>query len=164
MAIIRALICQATLTDGVSHMKQLKLATLSAVFVAGLMLVACGGEKQEVKLTAQQETEMSARLAPAGEVAMASEVGAPSAAGAGGGQSGEEVYNTKCITCHGSGAAGAPKLGATAEWAPRVEKGIETLYTSAISGFNGMPPKGLCFDCGDDELKAAVDYMVEHSK
>ncbi len=164
MAIIRALNCQATLTDGVLLMKQLKLATLSAVFVAALTLVACGGEKEEVKLTGQQEAEMSERLAPAGEVAMASEVGGTPTAGGSGGRSGEEVYNTKCMSCHASGAAGAPKVGAAVEWAPRVEKGIEALYTSAISGFNGMPPKGLCFDCGDDELKAAVDYMVEHSK
>ncbi len=41
---------------------------------------------------------------------------------------------------------------------------MDTLYASAISGFLGMPPKGLCMDCSDDELKATVDYMVEHSK
>jgi Cytochrome c5 len=41
---------------------------------------------------------------------------------------------------------------------------MDVLYSSSIKGFNGMPAKGLCFDCSDDELKAAVDYMVNQSK
>lgn len=82
----------------------------------------------------------------------------------GAGRSGEEIYKTKCATCHATGAAGAPKLGDATAWAPRLEKGIETLYQSSINGFQGMPAKGLCFDCSDAELKASVDYMVENAK
>ena len=59
---------------------------------------------------------------------------------------------------------GAPKFGAPEHWTARIEKGMDTLYTNAISGFQGMPAKGLCMDCSDDELKAAVDYMVDGSK
>ncbi|RLA43687.1 MAG: cytochrome c5 family protein [Gammaproteobacteria bacterium] len=145
-------------------MKQSKLVAVSAVFITALVLGACSGEKEEVKLTAQQETEMSERLAPDGEVALASEVASAPVASTGGSRSGEDVYNSKCTTCHASGAAGAPILGATEDWGTRAGKGIDTLYTSAISGFNGMPAKGLCMDCSDDELKAAVDYMVENSQ
>lgn len=109
------------------------------------------------------------RLKPVGELCMAGEdCASPStvqvADASAAARSGDEIYKTKCATCHATGAAGAPKLGDATAWAPRLEKGIETLYQSAINGFNGMPAKGLCFDCSDAELKAAVDYMVENSK
>lgn len=106
------------------------------------------------------------RIKPAGSVCMAGDdcAGAMKVAAASGPRSGQAVYDTKCATCHATGAANAPKLGDVAAWAPRVTKGMSVLYTSAISGFNGMPAKGLCFDCSDDELKAAVDYMAENSK
>ena len=79
-------------------------------------------------------------------------------------KSGEDIYGKSCIACHGSGAAGAPKLGDIAGWVPRIGQGIDTLYTHAIKGFNGMPAKGLCMDCSDDEIKVAVDYMVSKSQ
>ncbi len=149
-------------------MKQAKLIAIPVAFITAMILVltlaACSGEKEEVSLSAAQETAMSERLAPAGEVAMASEVASAPTASNGGSRSGEEVYNGTCTTCHASGAAGAPITGSAEQWADRIGKGMDTLYTSAISGINGMPPKGLCFDCSDAELKAAVDYMVESSK
>ena len=55
-------------------------------------------------------------------------------------------------------------MGDAGAWSPRVAKGMETLYTHAINGFNAMPAKGLCMTCSDDEVKAAVDHMVEGSK
>lgn len=76
----------------------------------------------------------------------------------------EEIYNTSCMACHATGAAGAPKTGDKAAWADRVAKGDEVLYTHAISGFNMMPPMGTCAACSEDEIKAVVDYMVEQSK
>lgn len=112
------------------------------------------------------EGSIEDRLKPVGEVCMAGDdcAGALQVAAAGGERSGEEVYTSKCATCHATGAAGAPKLGDVAAWAPRLSKGAETLYTHAIKGFNGMPAKGLCFDCSDDEIKASVDYLVAGSK
>lgn len=74
---------------------------------------------------------------------------------------GEAVYNQACMACHMTGAAGAPILGDEAAWAPRMEKGIDTLYTHAIEGFNAMPPKGGQMGLSDEEVKAAVDFMVE---
>ncbi len=108
---------------------------------------------------------VSARTAPIGDLCMAGQdcAAAPVVASSGP-RSGEDIYGSKCIACHGSGAAGAPKLGDVGAWTARIGKGIDVLYTSAISGFNGMPAKGLCMDCSDDEIKVAVDYMVEQSK
>lgn len=74
---------------------------------------------------------------------------------------GSTVYNTKCMACHGTGAAGAPVKGDAGQWSARIAQGNETLYSHAIQGFNAMPAKGTCMDCSDDEIKAAVDYMIE---
>lgn len=111
---------------------------------------------------------VSDRIKPVGSVCMAGDECAAAAAQEastdGAARSGEVIYSKACTTCHAAGIAGAPKLGDAAAWAPRIEKGMDVLYTSAIKGLNGMPAKGMCFDCSDDELKASVDYMVEKSK
>ena len=82
---------------------------------------------------------------------------------------GPQVYNAACIVCHQPGATtGAPTIGDTAAWAPRIAQGKDTLYLHALMGFQGtkgfMPPKGGRVDLSDDEIKAAVDYLVEQVK
>lgn len=76
----------------------------------------------------------------------------------------ERVYMQSCWACHNSGAAGAPKVGTAADWAPRIEKGMDVLLTNAINGINSMPAKGLCFTCTDDDLKDLIQYMVDSSQ
>ena len=81
---------------------------------------------------------------------------------------GKATYQQTCFACHGTGAAGAPKAGDKAAWAPRIAKGMETLHNHAIHGFKGekgfMPAKGGRADLSDDAVKAAVDYMVSLAK
>lgn len=115
---------------------------------------------------ADRNQEIADRIAPAGNSCLEGEscAAAPVAAVAAGPRSGEQVYSTKCFTCHATGAAGAPKFADVAAWAPRIGQGMETLYTHALMGFNAMPAKGLCMDCSDDEVKAAVDHMVAGSR
>nr|WP_282103571.1 c-type cytochrome [Halomonas getboli] len=73
---------------------------------------------------------------------------------------GAAVYGSVCMACHDTGAAGAPKKGDATAWAPRLDKGIATLYDHAINGFNAMPAKGGNPSLSDDEVKAAVDHLV----
>lgn len=81
---------------------------------------------------------------------------------------GAQVYNSACFACHKTGVANAPKVGDAAAWAPRIEQGNDTLYKHAIEGFQGakgvMPPKGGYAHLSDEDVKAAVDYMVAQSK
>ena len=77
---------------------------------------------------------------------------------------GATVYNTKCLACHMSGVAGAPKTGDAAAWATRMAPGMEAVLASAKKGKNAMPPMGTCMDCTDAELTAAIQYMVDNSK
>lgn len=109
--------------------------------------------------------EVSARTSPVGSLCLSGqECAAAPVVVASGPRSGSDIYSSKCIACHGSGAAGAPKLGDKAGWAPRIAKGIDALYNGAINGINGMPAKGLCMDCSDEEIKVTVDYMVAESQ
>jgi len=109
--------------------------------------------------------DVSTRLSPVGDLCMAGDTcAAAPVVVASGPRSGEDIYGKSCIACHASGAAGAPKLGDVAAWAPRIGQGIDALYTHAIQGINGMPAKGLCMDCSDDEIKVTVDYMVSKSQ
>ena len=73
---------------------------------------------------------------------------------------GQKIYTTTCAACHGAGLLNAPKLGDKSAWAPRIAKGKDTLYKDALNGLNAMPPKGGNSSLKDDEVKAAVDYMV----
>jgi cytochrome c5 len=84
-------------------------------------------------------------------------------ADAGSSKSAEELY-TACAACHNAGVLNAPKLGDKAGWGPRVAKGKDALYKSAINGLNAMPAKGGRADYSDDDIKKVVDYMLEHLK
>lgn len=91
-----------------------------------------------------------------------------SAAPAGGGAiDAKASFQQACFACHGTGAAGAPKLGDKGAWGPRIAKGKPTLYEHALKGFQGksgvMPPKGGS-QLSDDAVKAVVDYMVSQAQ
>ena len=76
---------------------------------------------------------------------------------------GKALYEKSCTVCHAAGVAGAPKSGNKEEWAPRIAKGMDALYKSSIEGLNAMPPRGAS-TATDDEIKAAVDYMVNAAR
>ena len=78
-------------------------------------------------------------------------------------KSGEDIYNSVCMSCHMSGAAGAPITGKSDQWSERLAKGNDTLYSNAINGIGVMPAKGGLMSLTDDEVKSAVDYMLEQS-
>ena len=83
---------------------------------------------------------------------------------AAGPRDGATVYASVCQACHASGAAGAPKAGDKAAWAPRIAQGSATLLKNATNGKGAMPPKGGGADLSDAELKAAVEHLVGLAK
>ena len=76
-------------------------------------------------------------------------------------RSGEEIYNSKCAGCHTSGVMGSPKFASLEDWTPRIDLGLEKLTLSAIAGKGGMPAKGTCMDCTDNDIKITVQYMLD---
>jgi cytochrome c5 len=129
--------------------------------VAGLLAVSGVAFSETKSVDTVKE-----RIAPVGKTCMSGEpcAAAPAAPASAGPRSGKELFGAVCTTCHGTGVMGAPKFGDKGDWAPRAAKGLDTLYTHALGGFNSMPPKGTCAACTDDEIKGAVKYMVESSK
>lgn len=121
-----------------------------------VLLAACGG------------SDSGAPAAPAAAPAPAPVAAAPAAPAAPANAVGEGVYKKVCALCHAAGVAGAPKPGNKDEWGPRIAQGEETLYKHALEGFTGtkgmMPARGGGTSLSDDEVKAAVDYMVAKSK
>jgi cytochrome c5 len=75
-------------------------------------------------------------------------------------EGGRELYMFRCATCHNTGLNGAPKIGDKLAWQPRIEKGKETLYDNAINGIRNMPPKGGFPALKNEDVKAAVDFMI----
>jgi len=75
--------------------------------------------------------------------------------------SGEQIYQSVCTACHAAGVAGAPIPGSDAMAQRLADKGHDGLISSAINGLNVMPPKGGRPDLSDDDIRAAVDYMLE---
>lgn len=71
----------------------------------------------------------------------------------------EAEFQAHCNLCHGTGAAGAPKVGDKAAWEPRLAKGMPTLLDHIHNGFNAMPPKGMCDECTDDDFKKLIEKM-----
>ena len=112
------------------------------------------------------EAKILENIKPVGQVNVgsapaAAAAAAPAAAAAA--RSGKDIVTGTCVACHGTGVAGAPKLGDKAAWSPRASKGVDGLLKNAIHGLNAMPPRGTCADCSDDELKGAIEYMLKRA-
>jgi len=117
---------------------------------------------QAEPVPAGSDDEIRDRLTPFGSLCRAGDdCGTAAAVVASGPKSGEEVYNQFCFACHATGASDAPLFADSEAWAPRIAKGMETLMGSTLNGIGMMPPKGTCMGCSDEELQAAVDYMVD---
>jgi len=78
---------------------------------------------------------------------------------------GQEIYDQYCYSCHNPGLSGAPRLGDAEAWGPRIAQGRAVLLASTMEGIApAMPQRGLCFSCSDEDLAAAVDYMIERGQ
>ncbi|TDN68012.1 c-type cytochrome [Paraburkholderia sp. BL10I2N1] len=80
-------------------------------------------------------------------------------------RTGEEVYKAVCSACHAAGTAGAPKFTNTADWAPRIAQGFDTLWHTALTGKGAMPARGGTSpdDFSDYEIGRAVAYMANNA-
>ena len=141
----------------------LNLLKNSAVKCVGLLLL--GVSLSAYGVSDKQRAAIEERIQPVGQLCLEGDSSCGAAvAASGGAKSGEDIYNSNCMACHSTGAAGAPKLGDAAAWSGRLDKGIEQVYANAINGINGMPAKGLCMSCSDDDIQSVVDYIIENSQ
>ena len=78
-------------------------------------------------------------------------------------RSGKQVVDSLCISCHGTGNAGAPKIGDRKAWAPLIDKGLTALSKTAMTGTGNMPSHGGNMKLTDIEVERAITYMVNQS-
>ena len=136
------------------------IGALTAFFIFSIMAARMVSASDEAAADPMVEEAIIERIKPFGEV----NIGKAPVMAASSGVDGKGTYTSACFACHGTGAAGAPKLGDKAAWKNRIAQGMTTLNNHAIKGFKGMPPKGGNASLSDAAVKAAVDYMVKGSK
>lgn len=128
-----------------------------------VLLTSEEAEKKAVKPESMLAEDVAERIKPVAQayigtapvvVAAAAPVAEESVGG------GKQIVTQVCAMCHASGMMSSPKLGSKEDWAPRIEKGVDVVYSNAINGLNMMPARGGHPDLSDDDVKSAVDYML----
>lgn len=128
-----------------------------------VLLVACGSG---VPTTQNEEKNASSQTSPLEGLVTVDRLPMPTDATL---LKGRDVWSDTCQGCHGLGIAGSPKITDKAAWEPRIAKGRETLRQHALEGFFGddgamMPERGGNPDLSDDQVMAAVDFMIANSQ
>ena len=144
---------------------------LIALFI-GEVLIGPQHEGDVVEVVADTMEDVAMRIKP---VVTLDDIRSGNATGGGGTQvaaaagpdtsnmTPDQLYQSACLACHTTGAAGAPKIGEPAEWTDRLSKGVDALVTSAISGIGAMPARGGS-SLDDDQIRSVVEYILENSK
>ncbi len=140
--------------------KSIMVGTIVAAVVLIAVVVPFSIKGDKSAATSGDTDGADVRIQPVAKFVL--QKAAPAAGGAP--KDGATVFNTVCGACHNTGAAGAPKAGDKAAWAPRLAQGKDALYKNAIGGKGAMPPKGGAGDLSDGEIKAAVDHLLGLSK
>lgn len=127
------------------------------------------GAKKEADAT--PATAPAAAAAPAAAPAAPAAAPAPAAAAAPApaqtaavNPAGEKLYKSVCFACHATGVANAPKFGDKAAWDPYIKTGMDAMVKVAMQGKPPMPPKGGAANASEDDIRAAVQYMVDAAK
>jgi cytochrome c5 len=102
-----------------------------------------GADGQAALAAAQAEAQAAAAPAESGPV------------------DGSSVYNSVCMACHAAGVAGAPQPGSDALAQRMAEKGLDGLKASVINGLNVMPPRAGRPDLTDEQIQAAIEFMLQ---
>ena len=108
------------------------------LLLAACVLSGCAKEQSSAEATAQADSQ---QLQPQ-DTALAA------------------IYDRSCRSCHTIAATGAPLTGDSQGWATRMDKGMDTLVDNVVNGFGGMPPFGMCMDCGVEEFEALIHFMA----
>jgi cytochrome c5 len=79
-------------------------------------------------------------------------------------ESGQKIYERYCVVCHRDGLVDSPKFRDEQAWKSRLSgKKLEELVASAVKGLNAMPAKGTCYECTEEDIKSAIEYMLPKS-
>lgn len=154
MADSHAKMTQATPQEIIISVLAGLLAPLLAIFLIVQLVLGIQAEQQPDSSGEAAQKAALARIKPFAQL-VALDANAPKVE-----RSGQEVYDAVCVSCHGSGALGAPRFDNKSDWAGRLGQGYDTLVKHAIEGIRQMPPRGGDGDLSDVEMARAVAYLA----
>jgi cytochrome c5 len=77
--------------------------------------------------------------------------------------SGQQVVEMSCVSCHGNGRDGAPRIGDAKAWEKRAAQGANAIAPAAVSAVRTMRAHRGSMDLSDTEIARAIAYMVNLS-
>ncbi|KTD66512.1 cytochrome c5 [Legionella santicrucis] len=132
----------------------MRLQLLISLYCFSLMLYASDETQQQ---------EIQLRIQPVGQVSVQKKTKADNKTTSDE-EPGQEIYERYCVVCHKDGLAGAPRFRNEQDWKLRLTgRKLDDLVASSLKGLNAMPAKGTCIKCNEDDLKAAISYMLPKS-
>ena len=136
---------------------------LIAVFI-GEVLIGPPSDEPPMVETPDTLEDIAMRIQPVVSLEeMRDSMMSASSAGSGVAQTPQQMYQSACLACHTTGAAGAPKIGDAGAWNARLDKGVDALVSSAINGIGAMPARGGS-SLDDEQIRAVVEYILDQSK
>ncbi len=146
------------------------LFTVCMIFLARIIGSAAFEDMQNSNSAIMQRIQPVAEVrvgdpskTAAPEASEALQVAAAQPAASAPAKAGDAVYNGACVACHVAGVAGAPKLDDKAAWESRIGQGVDGLVSSVLNGKGAMPAKGGNPTLSEQEIRNAVDYMLEQA-
>ena len=136
-------------------MKQIGL--ILVILTMGIMLIQCGGEKEEPMAKAPEKPAATDAVEASGTSDAMAEMSYDL-------DNGEAIYKKFCFACHDAGLAGAARHADKERWTESAAKGVPTLVSNVTNGYQGkygiIPPKGTCMECSDQDIIDAVHYQL----
>ena len=81
---------------------------------------------------------------------------------------GKTTFENSCASCHTGGfkgwMSGAPEIGEKEDWAKFFEKGESTMNKNVFEGSKRHETKGGCDDCTEEQIEAAIAYILSETK
>lgn len=135
-----------------------RFGVMLVILALGLVIIQCGGEKEEQAAAKAPAASEAAPAAEAEATAVSGEMSYDLA-------NGEAIYKKYCFACHDAGIAGAAKHTDAERWEESAAKGIPTLVQHVTEGYTGkygmLPPKGACMECTEQDITDAVHYQLK---
>lgn len=78
-------------------------------------------------------------------------------------QAGQKIYHNYCESCHAREPVvdvGAPRVGDAKAWQLILKYGKNQIIEWTLDGHKKMPEHGGCFECSDQQVKLAMEYLL----
>ena len=80
---------------------------------------------------------------------------------------GQKIFAEYCSVCHSPNPeipVHAPRIGYKQDWLKFKKMSVDDLFKLATIGYGAMPARGGCFECTDQQLKQAMQYILDNTK